>query len=352
MEKGLAEFSSMYQTGIAILAGIFTLVWLVRLYLVWQSRSTRHWIWKYKGEWFVYTIKFIFGMSMACLLLVLPTWFYIISGFRIFISDAVIHWFVLVWTCIAVQELILSFTASERLVKQFIKRILLFMLSIFWFLGFGSAALINLKTFDYPKQEGCLELESPVRGNWRASHAGGHSSVNYHMLLKGQEFGADLVKIDESNRFFKGIGTAITDFYSYRQPVYSPVKGKVVYLFDELKNQQVMHSKDSIHTLGNYLVIEKEPQVYVILGTLEIGSFKVSVGDEVEPGTELAQVGNSGNATWPHLHLSVSTNLNPMDSTAKGLPWVLNEVKLNRWGQEKLLNKTSLIRNDRFSHGN
>jgi hypothetical protein len=46
------------------------------------------------------------------------------------------------------------------------------------------------------------------------------------------------------------------------------------------------------------------------------GSVRVQVGDEVAPGTVLGQIGQSGQAAFPHLHLSVRRNGNELDPFA------------------------------------
>lgn len=46
------------------------------------------------------------------------------------------------------------------------------------------------------------------------------------------------------------------------------------------------------------------------------GSVRVKVGDEIAPGTILGQIGQSGQAAFPHLHLSVRRNGNELDPFA------------------------------------
>ena len=41
----------------------------------------------------------------------------------------------------------------------------------------------------------------------------------------------------------------------------------------------------------------------LLLAHLQRGSLRVRAGDDVEPGTLLAEVGHSGNSTEPHLHI-------------------------------------------------
>ncbi|RYZ50749.1 MAG: M23 family metallopeptidase [Proteobacteria bacterium] len=48
-------------------------------------------------------------------------------------------------------------------------------------------------------------------------------------------------------------------------------------------------------------------------------SKKVKSGDPVEAGTVIAEVGNTGNTSWPHLHIDV------MGTDGLGVPLFINE---------------------------
>ena len=56
---------------------------------------------------------------------------------------------------------------------------------------------------------------------------------------------------------------------------------------------------------GNMIVLEIGKQQYAYYAHLQLGSLRVKVGDRVRTGQLLAKVGNSGNATGPHLHFHV-----------------------------------------------
>ena len=62
---------------------------------------------------------------------------------------------------------------------------------------------------------------------------------------------------------------------------------------------------------------------YLIFAHLKNNSIIVKKGDVVEIGTKIAQVGNSGTTSEPHLHIQHQKN-NPCDSTIRiadeGLP--------------------------------
>lgn len=70
---------------------------------------------------------------------------------------------------------------------------------------------------------------------------------------------------------------------------------------------------------GNYVVIRDDASgMFVAMAHLRDGSQLMGVGDRVQRGAVVAQCGNSGNSTQPHVHLQV------MDSAdlavARGVP--------------------------------
>jgi murein DD-endopeptidase MepM/ murein hydrolase activator NlpD len=70
---------------------------------------------------------------------------------------------------------------------------------------------------------------------------------------------------------------------------------------------------------GNHVVIALSPEgPYVAVVHLRQGSVQVRVGDQVEPGTQVAECGNSGNSTEPHVHVQVTDSIDW--ATARGVP--------------------------------
>lgn len=72
---------------------------------------------------------------------------------------------------------------------------------------------------------------------------------------------------------------------------------------------KVVISTNSI-TYGNYIILEKGElrTVYAHCSKL-----LVKVGEEVKQGQEIAKVGETGNATGPHLHFEIRINNNPIN---------------------------------------
>lgn len=73
------------------------------------------------------------------------------------------------------------------------------------------------------------------------------------------------------------------------------------------------------HLLGNHLVLDLGDGVYAVFAHLRRGSLRVAAGDRVAAGRPLAECGNSGNSSVPHLHFQLMDG--PDVLTARGLPF-------------------------------
>lgn len=77
---------------------------------------------------------------------------------------------------------------------------------------------------------------------------------------------------------------------------------------------------------GNYLTIAlPDGDAYVALVHLRSGSIRVAVGDPVAVGQQVAECGNSGNSTQPHLHIQVMDS--PDLAVAQGLPMAFRDFR-------------------------
>ncbi|MDP2669157.1 MAG: M23 family metallopeptidase [bacterium] len=89
-----------------------------------------------------------------------------------------------------------------------------------------------------------------------------------------------------------------TDFSAkYGAPVYSPISGKVL----AIGNQDKYCYKKNY---GKFMVIENEDDGYAIL-LAHLSKINFDVGEKVIAGDIVAEVGATGLATAPHLHLTV-----------------------------------------------
>jgi len=70
--------------------------------------------------------------------------------------------------------------------------------------------------------------------------------------------------------------------------------------------------------LGNYVVIRHAGGEYSHYAHLKQGSVRVKTGDAVKRGQGIAQLGQTGNSTEPHLHFQLTDGPDPLYS--RGVP--------------------------------
>jgi len=114
----------------------------------------------------------------------------------------------------------------------------------------------------------------------------------------------DFVITDENGKRFKGDGLRLEDYYAYRKPVLSPVRGRIVKVINDLPDNQI-GQVDKVNNWGNLVIIQDERGFYVEISHLSQYSIKVKEGDWVEIGTFLGLCGNSGYSPEPHIHIQV-----------------------------------------------
>ena len=183
-----------------------------------------------------------------------------------------------------------------------------------------------------------ISVEFPLNGEWKFLRPPGH-----------HEFAFDFVKVVKGKMHSKNpinslIGsTSSKDYFCWQEPVSSPISGIVLQCAndwpDHDKNNLIKTIKrwynatykfkpekrngfiDIRPNAGNYLMIKSDDDFIVFLAHLKQHSLTVKIGDEIEVGQKLAEVGNSGNSTAPHLHMNL---FDQMDDPIKAevLPFV------------------------------
>jgi murein DD-endopeptidase MepM/ murein hydrolase activator NlpD len=90
---------------------------------------------------------------------------------------------------------------------------------------------------------------------------------------------------------------------------------------------------------GNCVIISSAAgtSAFVAVMHLQAGSIRVSVGQEVAVGEHIANCGNSGNSTQPHVHLQAMDRLDPW--TAQALP-----LRISRYYEKPRRSQRFLLR--------
>jgi hypothetical protein len=143
-------------------------------------------------------------------------------------------------------------------------------------------------------------------------------------MYVAQRFGCDL-----------GKAGAASDINSYGADVIAVADGRVVKAQDGVPENvrqdgggYIMPVPLTNRTLtGNMIVLEIGRERYAYYAHLQLGSLRVKEGDRVRRGQLLAKVGNSGNATGPHLHFHVCNGPGP--NSCDPVPYVFTSYWLS-----------------------
>lgn len=184
-------------------------------------------------------------------------------------------------------------------------------------------------------------LEYPLRGRFRARNSPARRVPSHGTHLMGTTYAIDLVPVDARGRVAARSWRTLLateqpgEFLGFGAPVLAPSAGTVVVAHDGEDDHEARRSQVALVAYlagqarrvqdgpaaiaGNHVVIAIGPGgPFVLVAHLRRGSLRVRVGDRVVAGRPLAECGNSGNSTQPHVHLQVTDSIE-WDS-ARGLP--------------------------------
>jgi murein DD-endopeptidase MepM/ murein hydrolase activator NlpD len=182
----------------------------------------------------------------------------------------------------------------------------------------------------FPVSSFASEYRLPFNGTWFVAQAGDAPNVNHHMYVKSQYFGIDFARINDMSirTLYTGNGQKLKDYYSFAQPVISPVKGVIVKVQDgEIDNP--IGTKNKNKPFGNYVVIKASENEYVYLAHLKLNSIAVEAGQKMEQGDRIGLCGNSGNSDFPHIHMHVQNESKPFTGIGKNITFESINLELS-----------------------
>ena len=178
----------------------------------------------------------------------------------------------------------------------------------------------------------------PLKGTWYVSN--GTNPSGTHRWGIAQEFAYDLVKVDADGISGKGDETRPESYYAYGQEVLASADGTVYEVRDGVDDTPMAQFADSdpsvvmkrlteyqtslrrqygaMGSSGNYVILDHGNNEYSVMVHLKKNSLRVKRGERVKQGHVIAQVGQSGLSTEPHLHFEVVSNPDPLKQ--RGLP--------------------------------
>jgi peptidase M23-like protein len=144
-------------------------------------------------------------------------------------------------------------------------------------------------------------------------------------IFAPERFAIDFVKVGPNGDSHQG-STKNDDFWAYGEPVYAVADGDVTQILDGIAENQprVLPSPVTLDNIaGNYVVERIGPNRYATYAHLQNGSLAVHPHDHIRRGSPIGRVGNTGNATAPHLHFQITDTDSVLQS--QGVPFVLDK---------------------------
>ncbi|HDR4422701.1 TPA: peptidoglycan DD-metalloendopeptidase family protein [Bacillus cereus] len=163
-----------------------------------------------------------------------------------------------------------------------------------WFANIGRLA--------YPADVHAINPKAVVRFplNERAlvGWGGDQLETNYHVIKPNERWAYDILIPPTEVKSSK-----VEDYGIYGAEVMAPASGTVVSINNDEKDV-VPGEEDFQSMAGNHIYLRlDESGTFLVLAHLKKGSIKVREGQHVNEGEVLAQVGNSGSSSEPHLHI-------------------------------------------------
>jgi murein DD-endopeptidase MepM/ murein hydrolase activator NlpD len=155
----------------------------------------------------------------------------------------------------------------------------------------------------------------------------------------------DLVRIVDG-RGYDGDPKLAESWFGFDEPVLAPADGTVLSVSDIHPDEPV--GKTGVTPpYGNHIVLDIGNHRYAVMAHLKQESARVSKGERVRLGQQIATVGDSGNSLWPHLHFHVQDSPD-LDQQARTVPIVFRDVLLIRNGEESTPVEADLRRGDQI----
>jgi murein DD-endopeptidase MepM/ murein hydrolase activator NlpD len=247
--------------------------------------------------------------------------------------------FCIIFSAWAFAEIYLCFTIPEKLLRgSLLRRASFFVAVVFCMVVVIYFVPLIPMSLSYPAEKDCVTVELPVRGTWLARHAGASKITNGH--FSSHRYAVDILKLGPDGGIRRGREKAITDFYSYNEPVYSPAAGTVIKVVNGLEKDLV----------GNYVIIDIGDKKYVVLIHFRNGGITVEEGRSVKTGALIGYIGNSGGVSGIlHLHMQIQNSPAFERGGSVTYPFRFRKMMRKRWLFREEVSNGYLLRNDKFS---
>jgi murein DD-endopeptidase len=218
----------------------------------------------------------------------------------------------------------------------------------------------TLEDFPVAVSQDAVPLLSPpfAGGVWAAgdgpSNDSGHRrsifAIDGHIYAP-ERFAIDWVKVGPNGDSHDGTARN-ENWWGYGEPILAVADGEVTQIVDGIPENtpRVLPKPVTLDNIaGNYIIVRIAANRYVSFAHLQPRSIKVRVHDHVRRGDILARLGNSGNATGPHLHFQMTDGNSVLQS--EGVPFIFEKFTYLGPGSDYELDKHPSIPRERSIPG-
>jgi murein DD-endopeptidase MepM/ murein hydrolase activator NlpD len=190
-----------------------------------------------------------------------------------------------------------------------------------------------------------VAIDPPLAGEWETVAGGRSTLLSHHYSAPFVRDALDFVQLVDG-RGYHGDPKRAESWYGFGEPVLAPADGTVVSVSDVHPDEPI--GKTGLTpSYGNHILLEIGNHRYAVMAHLKQGSARVSKGERVRLGQQMAAVGDSGDSLWPHLHIHVQEGPD-LDHQARTIPVVVSDVLLIRNGRESTPAEADLRRGDQI----
>ncbi|MDQ3156243.1 MAG: M23 family metallopeptidase [Actinomycetota bacterium] len=208
-----------------------------------------------------------------------------------------------------------------------------------------------------------VEVSLPFTGRWKVENSPKRRVPSHGTDMLGTTYSIDFVGVDDHDRTAPSVSwrTVFSTeppelFFAFGRPILAPVSGRVVAVHQGEVDHGARRSQLTLvpyalgqaarlrqgvgAIAGNYVIISSPGSgVFVGVMHLQADSILVSVGQDVGEGEHIANCGNTGNSTQPHVHMQAMNSADPW--TARGLP-----MHFKRFGEKAVRGQRFVIQED------
>lgn len=190
----------------------------------------------------------------------------------------------------------------------------------------------------------------PFSGEWLVVNGGIDKQTSHSWGIPNQRYAYDFFIVDAEGKSFSGDNKVVENYYCYGKDVLAPADGEVVSAVNKHPDSNVYGNGTAeckAHDIrGNHIIIRHSKKKYSLIAHLKPGSITVKKGQRVTQGQVIANCGNSGNTTEPHIHFQVSESKNFFASASLPIKFKNVIVKENsKTRTEGYISRGQLVQN-------